>query len=256
MWPTITDFDTFYSTPLGKVVRADLRKTIHHHWHNTKGQTVLGLGHTSYFLKPFTEKNTVISLNFHHQGIMPFAPPPHHKNLSAQTADHALPLMSSEVDKILLVHGLENSLYMHDLLTESWRVLKGDGRILLAVPSRISMWSHSANTPLAYGKPFTLFQLKKLMQSHGFTPIWHQRLLQFPPFRQKWIVSLNKPMAKIIGGIMPSSGGLILMECKKEVYARIPPGGGTKSPVTSRFRPILKPASVTPNTTPKTGKIF
>ena len=66
-----------------------------------------------------------------------------------------LPLPDNSVDRVLLVHGVESSEYLRDLFREIWRVLSGDGRLIVVVPNRRGIWARVDRTPLGSGHPFS-----------------------------------------------------------------------------------------------------
>ena len=243
MWSFIEDFNIFYRSHLGKVVCKTIRKHISKRWENPHGQTILGLGYASPFMKPFRQNNTTLALMYRHQGVTTW--PRDDKNLTAQVDEHSLPIFNGDIDKILLIHGLEHTLHINSQLSEIWRVLKGNGHVIIVVPARMSIWARYEKTPLASGRPYTISQLKDVVRMHGLEPIWEEKIIKYPPFWHKALFPFYPIISRVVDTLLPNFGGMILLECKKDVYAPIPKGG-SKSPVTDSFRPILKPVSATP----------
>lgn len=64
-----------------------------------------------------------------------------------------LPLPDASIDRLLLMHALENSENTRLLLREVWRVLTPQGRLLAVVPNRRGLWAHLDATPLARATP-------------------------------------------------------------------------------------------------------
>ncbi len=53
-----------------------------------------------------------------------------------------------------MVHGLESSECQRDLLRETWRVLTGEGRLLVIAANRRGIWARLERTPLGWGEPY------------------------------------------------------------------------------------------------------
>ena len=53
MWQDIVDLNAFYASPLGQVARRIIRRRIRALWPNLSGQSVLGLGFATPYLRPF-----------------------------------------------------------------------------------------------------------------------------------------------------------------------------------------------------------
>ena len=85
--------------------------------------------------------------------------------LSVTVDGVALPDFS--VDRVLLVHGLESSEYQRELLREVWRVLTGEGRLLVVAPNRRGIWARLERTPLGWGQPYSTGQLSRLFPTFG-----------------------------------------------------------------------------------------
>ena len=53
MWQDIIDLNAFYASPLGQVARRAIRRRIRALWPDLRGQSVLGLGFATPYLRPF-----------------------------------------------------------------------------------------------------------------------------------------------------------------------------------------------------------
>src|SRR3546814_18490430 len=80
--------------------------------------------------------------------------PPEGAGLVSLVEETDLPLPDYSIDRVLLAHGLENADSLRALLREIWRVLTGDGRVLVVVPNRRGLWARSDRTPLGWGHPY------------------------------------------------------------------------------------------------------
>ena len=82
------------------------------------------------------------------------------------------------VDRLLLVHAVENAEHLRAMMRECWRVLNGHGLLLAVVPSRRGIWSRTERTPFGHGKPFSKAQMEKLLKDALFEPVFdHARAL-------------------------------------------------------------------------------
>src|SRR3546814_11052484 len=107
--------------------------------------------------------------------------PPEGAGLVSLVEETDLPLPDYSIDRVLLAHGLENADSLRALLREIWRVLTGDGRVLVVVPNRRGLWARSDRTPLGWGHPYSAAQLSRVLRDNMFTPTRTQRALYVPP---------------------------------------------------------------------------
>lgn len=130
-----------------------------------------------------------------------------------------LPLLDSSVQLVLLVHGLERAASSEGLLDECWRVLAGQGRLVIVVPHRGSIWSQRDHTPFGHGRPFSMGQLSKLLSSHGFVLTRSAGALVLPPVvgsaYPKLAMMLEKPMQHLARPL----GGVLIVEATKMLYS-------------------------------------
>ena len=47
---------------------------------------------------------------------------------------------------------------------EIWRVLSGNGRLLVIAPNRRGIWARFEHTPFGHGRPYTSSQLYRLLR--------------------------------------------------------------------------------------------
>jgi SAM-dependent methyltransferase len=91
-------------------------------------------------------------------------------------------------DRIIVVHGLETSERPGALLEEVNRALAPGGRAIFVVPNRSGIWARRDATPFGYGRPYSLGQLERQLQEHGFEPERHTAALYaFPSHRASWL---------------------------------------------------------------------
>src|SRR3546814_19705465 len=87
------------------------------------------------------------------QGVMHW--PPEGAGLVRLVEETDLPLPDYPIDRVLLAHGLENADSLRALLREIWRVLTGDGRVLVVVTHPRGLSAPLARTPPGGGHPYS-----------------------------------------------------------------------------------------------------
>jgi SAM-dependent methyltransferase len=174
MWPDVVDLREFYETRRGQVARHMVRRAVRSVWPDVTGQRLLGLGFATPYLRQFAgEAERVLAFMPASQGVMHW--PPEGPGLVSLVEETDLPLPDYSVDRVLLVHGLENADSLRGLLREIWRVLTGDGRLLVVVPNRRGIWARSDRTPLGWGHPYSAAQLSRVLRDNMFTPTRTER---------------------------------------------------------------------------------
>ncbi len=245
MYNDILDLMHFYNSPLGHIARRSLRQHIRAIWPGVHGQRILGLGYTTPYLKLFSdEAERIAAIMPATQGIAAW--PEDGRNVAVLADETNLPFEDYSIDRILMVHGLEGCNDANHLLQESWRVLTGDGRLLLVVPNRIGLWARFEHTPFGTGQPYSASQLSWVLRQELFTPIGITRTLYMPPSQSRFMLSSSKLFEKIGGALFTQFAGLLLIEAKKEVYSAHPARyRRTKAP-SGMFPAHAKPAATPP----------
>ena len=152
MHTDVVDLRDFYETHLGRVARRMIRRGIRETWPNMRGLSLLGLGYATPYLRQFRgEAERVVACMPASQGVLHW--PPEGPWSVALGEETLLPLPDYSIDRVLLVHGLEDSESLAGLLREIWRVLTGDGRLLVVVPNRRGIWARVERTPFGWGHP-------------------------------------------------------------------------------------------------------
>ena len=147
MWSDVVDLRDFYESRLGQVARHLLRRRIRQTWPDLRGEAVLGLGYASPFMRQFIgEAGRVIALMPAQQGVLHW--PPEGPNATALVDETDLPLPDASMDRVLLAHAVECSEHLRDMLKEVWRVLAGNGRLLVVAPNRRGIWARTDRTPV------------------------------------------------------------------------------------------------------------
>jgi SAM-dependent methyltransferase len=240
----VVDLREFYASPLGQASRRLIARRIRSRWSDLNGATVLGLGYATPYLDLFRqEARAVIGFMPAEQGVVhwPFEGP----SATALVDEVDLPILDSSVDFVLVVHGLELTDHLSDMLKEIWRVLAPQGRALLVVPNRQGVWARFDSTPFGHGRPFSQLQLTQMLREANFSPLGWSHALFVPPLQRSYVVRSAPAWERL--GIWLSRGfsGVILVEAMKQVYA-ISSGKRVKKLVPSLkpalgVRPILQP---------------
>ncbi len=222
----VAELRDFYARPMGQITRRVLTRRIRERWPNIKGQTLIGLGFVTPYLGAFrNEPRRIGALMPASQGVIvwPAAGP----IMSVLVDEESLPLPDNAVDRMIAVHCLEGAERVRPLLREIWRVLAPDGRLLLIVPNRQSMWARLDSTPFGHGRPYSRGQLERLLGDALFTPIDWTHALHMPPFERRFILRSAATFERLGARVTPTFGGVIIVEAKKEVMAPI--GKGLKA---------------------------
>ena len=130
-----------------------------------------------------------------------------------------LPLPDYSIDRVLLVHALESSEQLRAMLREVWRVLTGEGRVLIAAPNRRGIWARSDRTPFGWGHPYSPVQMSRLLRDNLFTPTRTARALFVPPTRSNTLLRSAAAWERIGGRFFPTFAGVNLVEAGKQLYA-------------------------------------
>ncbi|MFM7085101.1 MAG: methyltransferase domain-containing protein [Hyphomicrobium sp.] len=225
----VLDLRDFYKSPLGVLVRRVLGEEVRYRWRSFKGGVVAGLGYAVPYLGSFRQDSArLAALMPENQGAHVWPSSGYIQTLLVE--DRHLPLPDNSVDRLLLIHSLEGTERPSILLRELWRVLVPEGRLLIIVPNRRSVWARFDSTPFGHGRPFSRSQLERLLIEGLFTPLSWRTALHFPPINSNLLLQSAQLWEKTGSRIWPAFGGVVLMEARKEVMAPI---GGKRSPVRS-----------------------
>ena len=217
-WPDVIDLKSFYATGTGQIACRELRRQIAHIWPAAPNETIVGLGFATPFLLSYIEKSDmVIACMPAGQGVVHW--PQTRANLALLGDETQLPLQTGTVNRMLMVHALENSEHVRLMLQEARRVLTPSGRLLVVVPNRSGSWARSAKSPFAYGQPFTGWQLRKLLNDHKFTPLQTRYALFFPPHSGPFFLRISRWLDALGRRLFSGLGGVIIVEAEKQVYA-------------------------------------
>ena len=214
----------YYRSALGRGAQKVIRDELTLIWPEAKGQTVVGFGFAVPLLRPYLkDARRVIGLMPGPQGVMPW--PAGQPNISVLCEDVFWPIQTGQVDKLVVMHGLETSDNPDALLDECWRVLGPGGRAVFVVPNRAGLWSRSDKTPFGFGRPFSLGQLDGLLRRHQFVTERSKSMLYQPPSHRRIWRKLSGLLERG-GHKLPyiTAGGVLMVEVSKQMAA--PKRGG------------------------------
>src|SRR5438045_8912184 len=108
MWTDVLDLNEFYSSTQGQMTVRLLRARLREVWPNVRGETVLGLGYATPFLRPFIdEAASTMAFMPAQQGVTRW--PREGRNHTALVDEMDLPLPDRSVDRVLPVHAGQSS---------------------------------------------------------------------------------------------------------------------------------------------------
>jgi hypothetical protein len=233
------DLREFYDAVQGRVVQRVLRHQIRAFWPEAKGLRVLGVGYALPYLKPFmAEAERVAALMPGGQGAVFW--PPDEKGLVCIYEEGDWPVETSSVDRIIAIHAFQDGEAFDALLRESWRVLTGQGRLMLIAPNRTGLWARTDSTPFGDGAPWSMGQMRQALKDNLFVPERMERALFVPPTSSRLMMATAPVWEKMGRRFFNAFGGVNIVEASKQLYA------GTLAPVTSMTaaRRKIRPAVV------------
>jgi SAM-dependent methyltransferase len=230
----VLDLRAFYATPLGAAVRDQVERKLVEAWGDAHGLDVLGLGYATPFLEPFAAKaRRAVAAMPGQQGVEGW--PAGQANLTCLGDEWQLPFPNALFDRVLVIHGLEESVDIDAMMEEVKRVLAPSGRVIVAVASRRGLWAGSEATPFGYGRPFTRSQLEEVVRRAGLEPAAWSRCLYVPPL--PLLAPYAEAFEQVGSRIAPPVSGLILLEAVKQTFAVKPRGARAPAFARGALRP-------------------
>ena len=238
------DLKDFYDSSQGRVVQRVLRQRLRQFWPDVKGCRVLGMGYAVPFLRPLMgEAERVLALMSSRQG--PVFWPPEEKNLVALCDEKEWPIETNSIDRLFVVHGIPGYESLDSVLRESWRVLTGQGRLLLIVPNRTGVWARLDSTPFGHGAPYSQGQIRQSLRQYMFVPERAERALFVPPFASRLMLATAPLWEKLGQRFFNAFGGVNMVEASKQLYAGTPLPVSEAAAQLVRRRQIVMPTQRT-----------
>ncbi len=238
----------YYRSPLGRAAQTAIRGAVAAHWRDARAENVAAFGFGQPFLRPFREgAQRIVSLMPAQMGA--FHWPVEGANVSVLADERRWPLATGFVDRLLVIHALENSERPGAVLAEAQRVLAPGGRALFIVPNRAGLWARRETTPFGHGRPYSVSQLEARLREHQLEPVRHSAALYAPPSERRFWLRMAGA-AEATGRRLDAQrfAGVILVEAVKTAYAAPRAGSAVAARTPLRalagaVRPAPRPAA-------------
>jgi SAM-dependent methyltransferase len=241
MYRDVVDLREFYQTSLGQVALRQLKRRIREFWPDLTGQSVLGIGYATPYLRPFIgEAERVIAVMPSTQGVVFW--PPEGPGLTTLSDESSLPFDDLSFDRVMIVHGLEATEHSRQMLREVWRVLAGGGRLLIVAANRSGLWSMTERTPFGHGSPYSGPQLNQMLRDNLFVPERSAKALYVPPVRSRFWLSTAPAWERLGDRWFSTFAGVTMVEATKQIYAISGPAAAVPARRRLAFpRPVAQP---------------
>lgn len=213
----VLDLHAFYESPLGAATRSVIASHIAEAWPDVKGCRIAGFGYVSPYLDAFKDGERVLALAPAAQGVIGW--PPDARNRASLVDDYRWPLPDASIDRLLIVHGLEESGDPRRLMREAWRVLTNDGKAIIVAAHRRGLWSIVGTTPFAAGRPYFKRQLKSLLNDTMYRDDAWSAALHFPPFGARFLLRAAPAWERAGAKLWPGLSGILMVKAAKSLIA-------------------------------------
>lgn len=232
----------FYASALGSAAAHILRSRISDLWGDGKALNILGLGYAIPLLEDFTTTagRLVAAIPFDHGPVR--WDPSGRGNSAVSVGDLRLPFPDDLFDRVIVLHGIEETAAPYAYLREIWRITAPEGRVIIAGANRSGLWARATHTPFGHGRPWTRGQLASLLATGLFQVTASTSALFMPPSGLRLVTAAADGWEQMGPVIAPGLGGVVLMEAVKRLYA--PTQDARASPAGERMI-LAKPARTT-----------
>jgi SAM-dependent methyltransferase len=234
----ILDLHAFYETPLGEAARGFIAAQLSARWKSGERRRVAGFGHAAPYLSLFDQAERALALAPAAQGVMRW--PADGLNRAGLVDETSWPLADASIDRLFVVHGLEEAGDPRRLMREAWRVLANDGRLIVVASHRRGLWSMIETTPFAAGRPWLRRQLFVLLSEAMFRPLEWIGALNFPPVNTRLALRAAPTLERAGGRLWPWLAGVVMIEAAKELLAPVGLVQRMRSP--ALLPQVIKPA--------------
>ncbi|NQY38559.1 MAG: class I SAM-dependent methyltransferase [Henriciella sp.] len=233
--------EAFYATRLGQCAARLMSERMTDLWGTCEGQRVLGIGYPSPLL-PLWQSDAASCIGAVPEEIGEVRQASPKGQTLCLAPEQRLPFPEGLFDRVFLLHALEEADSPRQLLREAWRVLAPEGRIVVAVTNRRSMWSLVDSKPFGHGRPWTRSQLVRFLNDSLFQVTASTTAVHMPPLDWRLITAASKSWERAGELALPGLGGVVLVEAVKRLYSK--PSGSAAAPVTKaakagRPKPVM-----------------
>lgn len=225
--------DAFYKSRLGQAAARLMGARMLDLWGSCDGQRVLGIGYPGPLL-PIWKADAATCVGAVPEEIGQVRQSFERGQVLCSVPEHRLPFPEGLFDRVFLLHALEEADSPRQSLREAWRVLAPEGRIVVAVTNRRSMWSLADNKPFGHGRPWTRQQLVRFLNDSLFQVTASTTAVHMPPLDWRLITGASKSWERAGELVLPGLGGVVLVEAVKRLYSK--PGGSAAAPVTKAVK--------------------
>ncbi len=227
------DLKGFYNSRTGRVVRRIMQERIRQFWPDVHGLRVMGCGYALPYLRCLSDgSERYFAMLSAGQGAHHW--PHDERNLVCLAEESELPIENASVDRIIMVHSLEFTELLQSNLSEIWRVLKPNGRLLVIVPNRMGFWARADWSPFGQGTPYSSSQVCQFLRDNMFVHERTQEALFMPPLKYSFVLRAANICEKMGSTILPIVSGVHMVEASKQLYARADKGSGLGARVRGR----------------------
>lgn len=230
--------NAFYDTDLGRYVAEIISSKIERHTHRADQTIVASVGAYA-FMQSTVHDGRIIHQSYQTQSQYPAA-------IAGNVVEmdtYQWPYRAESVDVVVLAHDLEFVDERLAYLREAWRVLKGEGTLIIVVPNRKGQWVKSGQTPFGYGHACHMGSLLDVFQRSHFRIDTVHPVLFYPPK-----VPCNKFQCAVrrlydsCGEYLGLTPGVRILEVSKHIYA---PTRGLKEMMVTPADMIMRSAKTT-----------
>ncbi len=210
----------FYESPVGHIARRMIHRRLRMMSPARSPGNVLGFGFAVPYLRSFLgEAERVVAFMPAQQGVVAW---PSGRSLCVLGEELSLPFADETFDMVVMVHGLESAELVRPLMRQVWRVMAPEGRLLLVVPNRASLWAQAERSPFAYGRPYLRGQLEMLLRESMFAPQRWESALYFPPMKTRRFIGTGNGWERVGQVLWPRFAGVHLVDSSKSLFAATP----------------------------------
>ena len=232
MYNNINKLEIFYSSLLGRHCKILINNQLNNFLPNTKGMNILGIGYTFPFIKKLRSESKSLFI-FSTNDVINYNLTSIKNKFSCIIDEKKIPISDLHFDRIIICHSLEFIANIENFLQEVWRILNGEGKIIILIPNRLGFWARDEKNPFGHGQPFSKSQIINLLNQNKFEITKIKFSLYIPPNYNDLILKYAKNNDIFFSKWFFGFGGVLIVEAKKQIY-------GLQSPKNYNSKKISK----------------